>query len=1236
MAHSLTFATPSAHLAPTPDPEVPATRTRLAGFFPGLGSRSFHQDLDRFLLDSGIPEVTAVYRDAAQALDIASQPERLLLTPGNLPADRLERQGFIGAALLVHGLALNAFLRHSMDRNATPGSVVAYTGESFGILTAAVAAGALPLADGVRIAQAFTPILLLTAGAADPVGPLAAGLVRHLPAGVRRAPLVPEPSHVVAVDAPDPASLAALLDALAQTYPVSDVELHKWYSPSQANLYVRAAIRPAFDQFLTASFPTATARDLKEPTVFLAHSARMRPARQALEHFIDAHGIRFASPGVPVIDNSGLALLTTAADVRHGVLAMADQPMASSATCTVLDGLDLDLVLELGPGGKSVQLLRDNTVSPPAFSFTGDPEETASLLRSISAVDRLVSRLEDLPPATMSAQPEYDAAREVLRLAAGNEFCDLHLSRTLERLVSAEMLRPGQAGSPARRRLLEVLQLTRKYREHIRADRGELVTRARLKKHFTSENSEPTGATRIELQVIDPAGRTTAHSYATSRPEVIAFHFDALTGVGPDVLAQRARRLLDTQPAALGTYRQLRAQLPLDLTGIPRAELSVLYQVLLFETLRQLRPALFSQTDHYLEGSGVIGWLAALAASGAISLEDVLAVQAAATKPAVLEGLLARITEARIPLVSLDGVPIQSPKDLCDATLTVLRGGTSSGAPRRVHLNGNCLLLSLGSALHEGRVDVGPHTMNMVTLVDPAEAWQTGPNPALDDAEYECLLGLTEENARVLETARSRRMLPSTVNAYLSIDEAVTGFGKGGSESLTVFVRKDGETRTTVRKILSEALTTARWDPHGSGVMLPPFTKARKQADYLQALPAPVRRYFPEVHRILERSLPVAPHLRQDGRSADREVIYEMSYLAGDEVSRFVEKHTPPPAVVARLYQEIIRVLHEDVHSVGRVPAPGETLDFSYFRKIEDRLALCRRTAPATFNDHLLATERITVNDVSYLNSTELLRRYRATPEYLRLLEPNFHSLVMGDTNTENIKVTNTEPLLHAQRLIDSGAPETETDAALEAITATALGIKFLDPRAIGFKSDGRETRDDAMYDNKPWHNSIGHYDEIHFEQFTMDVQAGAGRTPSVDIRFHPDNPYQRAYRVRDVTATGGTVNTAEPQGIEDYFAPVMTAALQLDNPRAAFAKQDPYWLIRFVFMMGQHFTAMPPFHFQKELDGTLMDTYQDQRRPVAIYCEGVKWLNWALQMLEGARTEFLGIAVPPLPHLRS
>jgi hypothetical protein len=528
---------------------------------------------------------------------------------------------------------------------------------------------------------------------------------------------------------------------------------------------------------------------------------------------------------------------------------------------------------------------------------------------------------------------------------------------------------------------------------------------------------------------------------------------------------------------------------------------------------------------------------------------------------------------------------------------------------RRIQLNGNLQILSLGSVLDADRLHAGPFRTDIISVLSPDDIWTRRRNPALDAFEHRSTLRLTGENERVLRHAQRRRLLSSMLNAYVHSGETVVGFGEGGSESMTIFLRKDGEDRITVRKVLSEALTTAQWRPDGQEVMLPPYAKARKQAEYLRALPDSVRDYFPAVYDIGERDIPIPVHLPAGGKAAHRELIYEMSYVPGEEVSRYIAKHTPPAAVIARLYQEIFRLLHQKVHTVNRVPAPGETLDISYFRKIEDRLALCRETAPHTFGPDLLDTERIVINGVSYLNAPALLRRLRSRPDFLQMLEPRFHSLVMGDTNTENIKMTDTAPLAHAQRLIEAGASRDEIGRALAGITHESLGLRFLDPRAIGFKTAGAETRDDPMYDNKPWHNSIGHYDEIHLEHFALRVRTG--RTPHVDIDFVPGNPYQKAYR-----------------GMADHFKQVMTAVYDLDNPASPFLRADPYWLVRFVFMMGTHFAAMPPFHFQAEIDGTLRDSYLAQRRPVAIYCEGIKWLNWALEMLDGTRTEFLGFPV--------
>ena len=172
------------------------------------------------------------------------------------------------------------------------------------------------------------------------------------------------------------------------------------------------------------------------------------------------------------------------------------------------------------------------------------------------------------------------------------------------------------------------------------------------------------------------------------------------------------------------------------------------------------------------------------------------------------------------------------------------------------------------------------------------------------------------------------------------------------------------------------------------------------------------------------------------------------------------------------------------------------------------------------------------------------------------------------------------------------------------------------------------------MYDNKPWHNCLGHYDEIHCE--SSGCRSGRARETPSRHRVHRGESLPEG-----VPGEGRgdqerkNRQDSRPSGDGGHFAPVMTEVYGLDDPESPNLKDDPYWLFRFVFIMGTHFTAMPPFHFQAELHGPLTDTFPTQRRPVAIYCEGIKWLNWALEMLEGTRTEFLGLGVPSLPYSR-
>ncbi|KAL7895860.1 hypothetical protein HDV64DRAFT_255856 [Trichoderma sp. TUCIM 5745] len=762
------------------------------------------------------------------------------------------------------------------------------------------------------------------------------------------------------------------------------------------------------------------------------------------------------------------------------------------------------------------------------------------------------------------------------------------------------------------------------------------------------------GRVIIEIEVLLADGTIVQRTpNARWSPEALVFYFSSLEGRSAVELIHEGRQMAEHTPEIAELYRTSAAFLPFDLTDAtlqmpsgdlqPReiAALQILHQLALQTLLRRERPAIFTSHDYYAAGD-LLGWCAALAATSALSARDAVALYANHSEKTDLadsvDTILDRLHESTAPIVATSGVPLMTVKDIARETRALFSDATFDASRRNLRLNGEVEIVCLATSPAHETFDTTPFDSKVTVIANHADITRRGQNTALEALEDACLYSVTEDNQRVLEFAQGRKILSSTVFSYIKLGEKLVGFGKGGSESMTIFVtRKPTGDSLIVRKILSEALIAVSWSLDGEGVMLPPFVKAKRQAEFLKALPDPARRYFPEVYEILEREIPVPPHQQQDmQRDSFKELIYEMSFVPGEEISRYVDKFSPPPQVVARIYEQIALVLAQDVHSLRRDPAPGQTLETSYFHKIEARLGLCSRTAPETFGPNLLDTEHILINGVQYRNVNTLLKAFREHPAYCEILEPRFHGLVMGDTNTENIKVNNIAPLQHAQKLIESGAPQSEIDAALDAITATSIDIRFLDPRAIGYESEGAETRDDSMYDNKPWHNSLGHYDEMHHERFEIAVRTGAKQTPDIQITYEPNNPYSRAYCVEDLTERGIDIAT-QPGGVgmEHHFAPVMRKLYDLDNPNSPRLAEDPHWLVRFVFMMGSHFTAMPPFHFQAELSGVLIDSPLVQRRPVAIYCEGIRWLNWALEMLEGKRTSFLGLDVPAasVPH---
>lgn len=471
---------------------------------------------------------------------------------------------------------------------------------------------------------------------------------------------------------------------------------------------------------------------------------------------------------------------------------------------------------------------------------------------------------------------------------------------------------------------------------------------------------------------------------------------------------------------------------------------------------------------------------------------------------------------------------------------------------------------------------------------------------SVDDLNDKCFVKCEADPSEVQSDALCfAQECSELLSTYLTPDETIVGFGFGGSESMTLFLKTTSSPKY-VRKVLSELLVTPKWNRQGSDVMLPPFVKAKRQTQYLMNLPDSVKHLFPKVCTVIEREQKAT---EEESSDVYYEYIYDMSFVPGIEVSQYVRKYQPSKKIVAALYCIIYRLLNEKIHSLRRRKPLRPTLEQSYFSKIEKRLALSQNTAPKTFSDSLLKAEEVMINGKKMLNVPTLLQKFRENLAYRQILEPTLHSLVVGDTNTENIKIGNIEPLLRDDDNFSVTNPP---------FTAEELEIRFFDPRAIGFHEHGIDTgSDDPMYDNKPWHNSLGNYDKIHGEHFELVYELHEN-IPQITIAFHEDSPYERSY-----------------SNIEEHFSDVMAAAWKLDDPNSDINCNDPNWLVRFVFLMGTHFMAMPPFHFSKSKDEVFIDDASQQRRPLAIYAEGIKWLNLALEMLEGKIDEFHGMKVP-------
>jgi [acyl-carrier-protein] S-malonyltransferase len=227
------------------------------------------------------------------------------------PKDALDRTENTQPAMLATGVAVWRVWRDS----AGPG-VRVMAGHSLGEYAALVAAGALSLSDGVRLA-------------AD----RARFMQEAVPAGA---------GAMAAVLGLDDAEVAALCAAQAQGEVLEAVNFN---APGQV---VVAGTKAAVERAVAAAKAAGAKRAVVLSVSVPSHCALMRPAAERLAERLEQVDLRM--PKVPVLHNVDVRAATTVADLREHLVAQLYSPVRWVETVAAVAASGVSLAIECGPG----------------------------------------------------------------------------------------------------------------------------------------------------------------------------------------------------------------------------------------------------------------------------------------------------------------------------------------------------------------------------------------------------------------------------------------------------------------------------------------------------------------------------------------------------------------------------------------------------------------------------------------------------------------------------------------------------------------------------------------------------------------------------------------------------------------------------------------------------------------------------------------------------------------------
>lgn len=309
----------------------------LAVFFPGQGSQSVGM-LDA--LADAWPDVRRTFEEASDAL---SQNLWQLVSQG--PKEDLDRTENTQPAMLAAGIAV-----WRVWQQAGGPSPALMAGHSLGEYAALVAAGAMPFADGVRLAADRARFMQ----EAVPVGE-----------GAMAAVLGLTDEQVIALCAEQ-----------AQGEVLSAVNFN---SPGQI---VIAGASAAVARAITAAKSAGAKRALPLPVSVPSHCDLMRPAAERLaERLAD---VPLTLPAVPVIHNASVTAADSVERLRERLVQQLYSPVRWVETVQAVTRQGIGTALECGPGKVLAGLCKridDNLTTLPVY----DPKTLDAALETTHA-----------------------------------------------------------------------------------------------------------------------------------------------------------------------------------------------------------------------------------------------------------------------------------------------------------------------------------------------------------------------------------------------------------------------------------------------------------------------------------------------------------------------------------------------------------------------------------------------------------------------------------------------------------------------------------------------------------------------------------------------------------------------------------------------------------------------------------------------------------------------------------